>query len=410
MERVIAIVITVLFVQNVYTSPLQTKLLSYSIPEKRPFKKALGYYEDSYLNFTELTTKYGYRTETHNVVTDDGYILTMFRLLPKCSPRGFPILMMHGIYDTSDEYILTGPETGLGYVLSNNCFDVWAANHRGNVYSRQHVRLDPNRDPEYWDYTFDEHGYYDIPALVDYVLAITQQPKVNYIGHSQGTTDFYVMASLKPEYNDKIGISFHLAPIAWMKNIVSPIPKLLAPAGTEVKNLLYTLGLRELFAKQQITHFVVELLCQFAPDDICGTGFTATTGYRRGNISSKNLAIAFGHLFAGISTKDIDHFAQLVTSGRFQRYDEGREGNIKRYGSSKPPEYDVSRITSAVVLICGANDWVSSLKDIDKLRSKLPNVVEHYVVPDPSWSHNDHVYGVNAPKYVFSKILEHLNT
>lgn len=390
----------------------QNRLLSITLPDKRPLKKSLGFIEDTYLNFTELTTKYRYPTEEHTVTTDDGYILRVFRILPKCNgtSKALPVVTMHGIYDSSDEYILPDPETGLGYTLSRNCYDVWAANHRGNVYSRRHVRLNPDTDPEFWEYTFEEHGYFDLPAIVDYVLNATQQPKVNYIGHSQGTTDFFVMTSLRPEYNDKIQISFLIAPIAYMQHIRSFIPKLLAQAYSPIGEVFNQLGLKELLGRQQILHFVIEFLCQFAPEDVCGAGLTLTTGYKRGYIKPKNLAVIFGHLISGISAKDLIHFSQLITSGRFQRFDYGMAINLKKYGSVIPPEYDVSKITSAVVLMCARNDYVSELKDIATLRSKLQNVVEYYVVPDPNWSHNDYFYARKAPKLVFSKILEHLNT
>lgn len=387
------------------------RLLTISLPDKRPLKKALRFIEDTYLNFTELTTKYGYPTEEHSVITDDGYILRIFRILPKCNgtSKALPVVTMHGIYDSSDEYILPGPKTGLGYVLSRNCYDVWAANHRGNVYSRRHVRLNPDTDLEFWEYTFDEHGYYDIPAIVDYVLNATQQTKLNYIGHSQGTTDFFVMTSLRPEYNDKIQLSLLIAPVAYMGHIRSFIPKLLAQAHAPLAQILKQLGIGELLGRRQIVHFVTEFLCQFAPEDICGVGFTLTTGYKQGYIKPRNLAVVFGHLISGISSKDLTHFAQLISSGRFQRFDYGMAGNMKKYGSVIPPEYELSKITSAVVLLCARNDYVSELEDIAILRSKLQNVVEYYIVRDPYWSHNDYFYATKAPKLVFPKILEHLN-
>lgn len=411
--KILSLFILVFYLHNVDSAPRakrRRKLLSYSITIGRDFKRAAGYHEDAYLNFTELTTKYQYPSEEHTVVTGDGYILTLFRILPKCDKvnSGFPVILMHGIFDTADCWILPGPETGLGYVLANNCYDVWAANHRGNFYSRKHMTLNPDKDPEYWDYTFDEHGYYDVTAIVDYVLKTTLHPKVSYIGHSQGTTDFFVMASLRPEYNDKIQTSFQLAPVAWMKNIASPLPKLLAPASKTVKTFLDGVGFQELFAKHQLTHALVEFLCQIAPNEVCGTGLFLSTGYKIGNISPRTLAVAFGHLLAGLSTKDLVHLSQLINTGRFQRFDEGRNGNIKRYGSPTPPDYDVSRITSPVVLICARNDWLSSLKDVETLNSKLPNILENYIVPNPDFSHNDHIYGNDAPKYVFKKILDYL--
>lgn len=409
--KIIKLLLFVDCVKNVNTGHDKPKLVPYSVAENRPLKRALGYNEDTYLNFTELTTKYRYRSEEHNVVTEDGYILTIFRIPSTCkSMNRYPVLLFHGIFDSSDLWIIQGPKRGLGYVLSDNCYDVWAANHRGNRYSRKHIRLDPDTDREYWNYSFDEHGNYDLPALIDYILAVSNRPKLFYIGHSQGTTNFFVMASLRPEYNKKIQLSIHLGPVAWLGYTSSPIPLILAPGTAIIKPLLEKTGYSEIFAKAQITHYLTEFLCQVDPDLSCGTILTLSTGYRKGTIYSKTLSTAFGHLLVGTSAKDIAHFGQLITSKNFQRYDEGLKGNLRRYGSIKPPQYDISRITSPVVLITAVNDWVSTVKDIKRLTNGLPNLVENYVVPKVYWSHHNHVWGIKAPKYVFPKILQYLKT
>lgn len=404
------VLVLMLYVNVVYCVRYKPKLVSYSLPENRELKQALGFSEDSYLNFTELATKYQYVTEEHTAVTEDGYILTIFRILSKCNyVKQHPVLLLHGIFDSADLWIIAGRKKGLAYILSDNCFDVWAGNHRGNHYSRRHVRLDPDTDPEYWEYTFDEHGNYDLPAMVDYVLKTSMRPRLYYIGHSQGTTDFFVMNSLRPEYNDKIRLSIQLAPVAYMGNISSPLPIIAAQVLEPIKSFLEGAGYRELFAKHHISHFLVELLCQMAPDLICGQALSLTTGYRIGSINPKSLSVSFGHLLVGISAKDLAHFGQLILSGKFERYNEGRAGNIKRYGTPKPPKYDLSKIASPVVLIVAHNDWVSTLKDTETLRSQLPNVMENYIVAEKYWSHHNHLWGNTAPSFIFSKIIDYFN-
>ncbi|KAJ8734583.1 hypothetical protein PYW08_013833 [Mythimna loreyi] len=387
-----------------------TRLVSYSLPQKRQFKKALGFNEDVYLNFTELTDKYKYPTEVHTVTTDDGYILNVFRILPKCSDGGkpYPVFMLHGIFDTADMWIATGTRTGLGYVLASNCYDVWAGNHRGNFYSRRHVKLDPNQDPEYWNFTFDEHGYFDIPAMIDYVLRATGHTKLFYMGHSQGTTDYFVMNSLRPEYNDKVRVGIMIAPVAWMRHFNNPLALIAAQHYEAIKAFIDNAGLNEIFGREHIVHHVVEFVCELEAR-LCEVLLSLATGYKSGTIPLKDLSVAMSHVFSGTSIKNIAHFAQLVLSKNFQRYNEGIEGNIKRYGTRKPPQYDVTRVSSPVVLISGQSDSLSSLKDVDILVSKLPNLVENYVVPRSYWSHHNHIWGSNAPELVYSKVLDYLN-
>lgn len=59
-------------------------------------------------------------------------------------------------------------------------------------------------------------GNYDLPAMIDHVLEKTGAKKVTYVAHSQGTTQFFVMGALRPEYNDKISVFSALAPVAFL--------------------------------------------------------------------------------------------------------------------------------------------------------------------------------------------------
>lgn len=119
-----------------------------------------------------------------------------------------------------------GPEKSLAYLLSDLGYDVWMGNARGSRYSRNHTKYDPDgkrsQRRRFWSFSWHEVGVVDLPEMIDYVLGETNYEKLHYIGHSQGTTSFWVMASELPEYNDKI-LSMHaLAPVAFMSNLRSP--------------------------------------------------------------------------------------------------------------------------------------------------------------------------------------------
>jgi lysosomal acid lipase/cholesteryl ester hydrolase len=131
---------------------------------------------------------------------------------------------MHGLLSSSVDWINMGPGVGLGLLLADNGYDVWMGNQRGNTWSRKHITLDPDLDAEkFFNFSFHEIGVYDLPAKIDYILETTEQEKVFYVGHSQGTTDFFVMGSERPEYNDKIALMIALAPIAFMGELPNPI-------------------------------------------------------------------------------------------------------------------------------------------------------------------------------------------
>ena len=103
-------------------------------------------------------------------------------------------------------------------------------NARGNAYSRGHVSL-ANTDSEYWKFSFDEMGKYDLPAAFDKArtkadMAPTQ--KLHYIGHSMGTTMFWIAAHENPGLVDQVEMMVAMGPVAKVANMISPL-KYLAP-------------------------------------------------------------------------------------------------------------------------------------------------------------------------------------
>lgn len=59
--------------------------------------------------------KYGYPSEVHHAVTDDGYILELHRI---ANHGAMPVLLAHGLLDSSATWVMMGPNKGLGkYIL-----------------------------------------------------------------------------------------------------------------------------------------------------------------------------------------------------------------------------------------------------------------------------------------------------
>lgn len=56
----------------------------------------------------------GFQSERYYAETQDGYILKIHRILKKSPiPQAGPVFMLHGILQTSADYIRTGPEIAL---------------------------------------------------------------------------------------------------------------------------------------------------------------------------------------------------------------------------------------------------------------------------------------------------------
>lgn len=177
----------------------------------------------------ELIREAGYQGEAHRVeVEDGGWILKIHRIPPKYKNgvKPIPVFLMHGLFAASADYLMTGKKLALAYLLADNNYDVWLGNSRGNRHaSVNYQTADLN---SLWDFSFHEIGKFDLPAMIDYVLAYTKQPKLFYVGHSQGTTSLMVLLSTRPEYNDKIAQAHLLAATAFQKYLPNPIIRAIA--------------------------------------------------------------------------------------------------------------------------------------------------------------------------------------
>lgn len=77
-------------------------------------------------------------------------------------------------------------------------------------------------------FSWHEIGKFDLPPTIDYILEKTNYSRCHYIGHSQGTTAFFVMMSELPHYNEKIALMTALAPIVFMTHIDNEPAKMFA--------------------------------------------------------------------------------------------------------------------------------------------------------------------------------------
>jgi lysosomal acid lipase/cholesteryl ester hydrolase len=377
-------------------------------------KKALGYPRDSILNFTEIASGYGYLTEEHSVVTEDGYILKVFRVAKgrHCYGKNRlpPVFLMHGLLQSSATWLSAGPYAGLAYLISDACFDLWVGNCRGNYYSRSHITLNPDKDPQFWQFSVDEIGFYDVSAMVDYVLDYVGVDKLNYIGFSQGAGTFFVMCSERPEYCDKINLMIGLAPATRQLNTRSAVFRFVTEAFYKHERIIRAAGLEEVFSRGAPVQESLAFVCRlYEARDLCNLVQGVLDAFNPGSVSNETTRVLYGHFPAGTSTHNMARFGQSMTRKDFGKFDYGPTKNLRLYGSAVAPRYNLKAVKVPVVIVYGRNDGLVDLRDVKWAVRQLPNVIDAVEVKDPLWSHLDVSYSQYNSKYLFPTILKYLN-
>lgn len=262
-------------------------------------------------------------------------------------------------------------------------------------------------------YSWHEMGYYDLPATIDYILNVTCQTQLYFVGYSMGATAYYVLTSLKPEYNAKIKAMFCLAPIVYPNHMRSPFAKVLHFIRFKLEWFLQTFNLYEVFPSGWFLDRMNDLLCSETSrlQKLCKYVLFLMIGYDYAQLNDTALPIIFLHLPAGTSLKSMVHYLQLMDAGtEFRQYDYGEEGNIINYNSKNPPAYPLHRVTTPVYMYYAQNDWLSPPKDVERLLRVLPNVVSVYKVPYENFNHLDFVWAVDVKHLLYDNIIRTLNT
>ena len=155
--------------------------------------------------------------------------------------------MMAGLECDMNFWVANDPSIAPAFVLADNGFDVWLANNRGTRYGKAHVSLSVDSE-EYWDFNQEQLGLYDLPANIDFVLKHTNQTKLTYVGHSQGTTQMLMGASLSPYFFEQhVNLFVALAPAASLKHVEVPVFQKLAKTWRPLQMLTKKYGAFDMF-------------------------------------------------------------------------------------------------------------------------------------------------------------------
>ncbi|XP_063238150.1 lipase 3-like isoform X3 [Bacillus rossius redtenbacheri] len=238
--------------------------------------------EVAFLNTSSLVRRHGYPVETHEVTTADGYRLTLHRI----PGGGRPVLLLHGFLQSSASFLLGDPGHSLGYILADAGFDVWLGNWRGNFYSQKHSNKFISRQ-EFWNFSWHEMGVHDLPAFIDKILHETGRPQLSLVGFSMGAAAFLVLASQKPQYNDKVSASVWVAPAAFLQHTSTSFMGYFFTGAQALQSLLAAVDIFQVLPRYSVWGKLFLMLCanDRVTNSVCTAIYSLIGGHNPSNLN-----------------------------------------------------------------------------------------------------------------------------
>ncbi|XP_054254997.1 lipase member M-like [Indicator indicator] len=362
------------------------------------------------MNVSQIIHHKGYPSEEYEVLTQDGYYVTLNRiphgrLDPRRKGARPAVFLQHGFLGEGSYWVENLAHNSLGFILADSGYDVWLANSRGSSWSRRHQHFSADQ-LEFWDFSFHEMAMYDLPAMINFVLQKTGQKQIYYIGHSQGCTIAFISFSSLPELAQNIKIFFALAPVVTLSHTKVPILKFSFLLDKQFKVLKLLLGKTEASLRvRKLWRFVPRLCGHPVLHKPCANLFFQLGGYNKKNLNMTRLDVYTSHFPDRTSVKNVIHWAQVRKSGALQAFDYGT-ANRARYHQDTPPPYRLEEMPVPTAVWSGGQDWMADPNDMQLLLPRIPQLLTHGYIPD--WNHWDFVWGLDAPRRLYSTILEML--
>ncbi|CAO0791244.1 unnamed protein product [Mucor circinelloides] len=334
--------------------------------------------------------------------------MNRFRKNTNSAYQGRPVVLLyHGLTLTSEVWVSNIEENrNLALYLTEKGYDVWMGNARGNKYSQSHLTRNP-KNADFWEFSINEFAMFDMPDTIDYILKKTGAPDLTYIGFSQGTAQAFGGLSINPEMNEKVNLFIAMAPAASPKGFSHPLLDGFVKAAPSI---IYCLLGRKIFLKSVV--FWQRIISPPIFVKLIDGAVHFLFGWHCKNMSQDQKLVSYQHLFSMTSVKSIVHWFQIISSGRFQMYDETPSllpwSTVNTVIDHLPPKFPTKQITTPIAIFYGSAD---TLVDFDILKSNLPPL--SYVKNIHGWEHMDFLWAHGLERKVYPdilRLLEHFNS
>ena len=361
-------------------------------------------------DYKSFTSKLGLNLEEIEVITEDRYINTVWRLTSQdqLNRNGKSAILQHGLLDGGFTWLILEQDS-LAKKLCDEGYTLYLPYMRGSQFSRSHLDYDSSLNSDYWEFSFDQMAEYDLPAVVNYIKQRDNVEKIYYIGHSQGTLIFFLAYMNDPEFLEKNIKKFvALGTVPNVNNAPHFLIKLF-----EKSNILDLIPVKNFLSFPKEIGQILVPFCTSKAKYLCNTILSLCFGgiedtrridYER---LGKNI---FLYEPGGTSLRNMKHWIQIYKAKRVQKYDfEDVFTNLMHYGRVTPPVYDLNKMKKysipSLMTISDSDPFANpqdTLDFVDNIENK--NIVE--ILSLHNYNHIDYFWADSAIEEIFPKVVD----
>uniref|UniRef100_A0A7S4KLP2 PDZ domain-containing protein n=1 Tax=Guillardia theta TaxID=55529 RepID=A0A7S4KLP2_GUITH len=378
-------------------------------------------------NFSAAVMRVGYPFQQIILDTADGYRLELHRLPRHNSDK--VMFLQHGIMDSSYSFVARGASDGLAFRAFDKGYDVFMGNFRGTS-SLKHASEDISAC-DYWDFTLDDHGNFDLDAFIQEIWKIKQQElgisrdgeddrllhtpcpiDITLVAHSMGAAAslIYLVNKRRAGHPHRLSRMVLMSPAGYHHRI----PRACRYFGPVLKRLVkmsgvYTLSIPSQSARNLSRKLMQDAVSLPALRDLiysCGEMFLG--GDFKATVHS-HVSMVTDNMIAGTSSKVFLQFWNNYVKKRFLSFDYGPEVNLRVYGTETPVDYmaHYHLIDIPIHFMAGLNDNLIPAKDCFKHYKALYRVSPSLATCKPlaGRGHIDFTYGMDQE--IASEIFGH---
>ncbi|XP_063921262.1 lipase member K-like [Zophobas morio] len=347
----------------------------------RYWSRRCYYNPDVLSNTPMMIIRNGFPLESFTITTQDGYILSLFRIPTGNNKSNGTVFLMHA------------------FELVEKGYDVWLGSTRGTKFADSHLRFNTS-SKDYWNFNLDSLAYFDVGAQLKFIAQKTKK-RITYIGFSTGSTlSLLYSAGYPSESRTLLSGIIAMAPTVYVQDIqlLRHFKEIVAPLERELARL----KMYGVFHQHYINKVLVQI-CATLPH-FCKKLLEMFAGKLSTQFLPDELLLFFSNCPSGTSFQVLKHYLQMAESGDVHRYNYGRDNNLKYYHLSEPSKYDMRYVKIPAYVIYGRSDIVATETNVKRLFGELGSTRKRLVgVSD--FTHLDFVTAKNVDQQLYSEIF-----